>query len=131
MLDISSIYHNPQISPGYYYAKVIDLQTEPMAGYMMPKVLVRLRLHSDHELGDNVILAAVVYPTPNAKFIYMNFLNTFLENHEVEINKIQNRWGCIKVYPAKYGTTEYSAVQWIYQLPPAKRQIAKIVAEEN
>ena len=62
MLDIRSIYYNPQIPTGYYYAKVIDVQTESMEGYVMPKVLVRLKLHSNHGLGD-VILSAIVYPS--------------------------------------------------------------------
>jgi hypothetical protein len=131
MINPCSIYRNPQIPSGYFYAKVIDLQTEPMEGYVMPKVLVKLKLHSDHGLGDNVVLSAIVYPTPKAKFFYMNFLNTFLTNDEVDVEKVKNRWGCIKVYPTKYGQTEYSAVQWIYQLPPVKQQIAKIIADEN
>jgi len=131
MLDIGSIYHNPQIPPGYYYIKVVDLQSEPMDGYTMPKVLVRLKLHSDHGLGDDVVLSAIVYPTPNAKFIYMNFLNTFLQNHETEIEKVMNCWGCIKVYSAQYGEAEYSAVRWVRQIPDVKRIIAKITADEN
>ena len=131
MLDIRSIYYNPQIPTGFYYVKVIDVQTEPMEGYVMPKVLVRLRLHPNHGLGDNVVLSAIIYPTPIAKLFYMNFLNTFLQNHETEIDKILNRWGCIKVYKAKYGESEYSAVQWIFQLPAVKQQIAKIIADES
>lgn len=130
MLDTRSIYRNPQIPQGFYYVKVVEVQVEPMDGYVMPKVLVKMKLHSDHGLGDDVVLSAIVYPTPKAKFFYMNFLNTFLTNDEVDVEKVQNRWGCIKVYPAKYGQTEYSAVQWIYQLGPVKQEIARIYEEE-
>jgi hypothetical protein len=130
MLDTCSIFRNPKIPQGYYYVKVIDLQTAPMKGYNQPIVLVKLKLYPNDNIDKDVVMSAVIYPTEKAKYHYLNFLNTFLRNDEKDLDIVMNRWGCVKIYDAVYEHIEYSAVHWIFQLPQAKQCIAKIEEEE-
>lgn len=77
MIDLSSIYRNPRIPERYYYTKLVTLETEDDESYDRPRIFVKLKLHPQHRLG-NIILSAIIHPTENATYHYVNFLNTFL-----------------------------------------------------
>jgi len=131
MIDLSSIYRNPIIPEGYYYLKVIDIQTEPYQDCVMPRIQVRLQPHPDDGFDKELTLSAIVYPTEKAKYFMLNFLNTFLENDETNVEKVLHRWGCVRVYTAEYGESQYSAIKWIYQTPITRRNIEHIYEEER
>jgi len=43
MIDNSIIYHNPAITPGYYYAELESVSTED-TGFDFPKILAELQI---------------------------------------------------------------------------------------
>ena len=131
MADLSAIYRNPRIPPGYYFAKAIEVNTENIAGYERPLVFVRVQIHPDHKLGDHVVLTNIIHPTEASRFYFINFVNTFIgfETHDLSLSL--NRWGSIEVYDAKYQKTMYSAVKWIYQTREVRSKIADIYRREQ
>jgi hypothetical protein len=131
MIDRSSIYRNPVIDDGYYYMKVIEVQTEPYPNCVMPLIQVRLQPHPEDDFAKDCTFSAIVYPTEKARFHMMNFLNTFLKNDEADIGKVLHRWGCVQIYTAKYGKTQYSAVHWVFQTSITKQNIDRIYEEER
>jgi hypothetical protein len=131
MLNLSSPYHNPQIEAGYYYVKVIDVCTQDAPGCKRPRLLVRVQIHPEHDLGEDVTLAAVIHPSENSQHLYTNFCQTFLTTTEQDVQHALNRWGSVYIYPAQYGNTHYSAIQWVYQPHRVKLAIAEIYRRER
>jgi hypothetical protein len=131
MIDRSSIYRNPIIDDGYYYMQVVEVQTEPYPDCVMPLVQVRLQPHPEDGFDKDFSLSAIVYPTSQARYHMMNFLNTFLKNDEIDVEKVLHRWGCVRVYTAQYGASQYSAIHWIFQTQVTKRNIERIYEEER
>jgi hypothetical protein len=131
MIDRSSIYFNPVIDQGYYYMKVIDIQTEPYPDCVMPLIQVRLQPHPEEGFAKDCTFSAIVYPTSQARYHMMNFLSTFLKNEETDVEKVLHRWGCVQIYTAQYGKSKYSAIHWIYQTSITQRNIERIYEEER
>jgi hypothetical protein len=111
--------------------KVVDVQTEPYQNCVMPLVQVRLQPHPEDGFKKDFTLSAIVYPTEKAKFHMLNFQNTFLKNDETDVEKVLHRWGCVQIYTAQYGKSQYSAVHWIFQTSITKENIARIFEEEQ
>ena len=131
MADLSAIYRNPRIPPGYYFAKVVELDTENIAGYDRPLVFVRVKIDPEHGLGDHVVLANIIHPTEGSKFYYANFVSTFIGFETHDLRLALNRWGSIEVYDAEYQGTKYSAVKWTYQTRQVRSKIEEIYRREQ
>ena len=44
MIDNATVFDNPLIPDGYYYAKVTSIEQEP-TNFEYPKLLIKLKLH--------------------------------------------------------------------------------------
>ncbi|NLX22934.1 MAG: hypothetical protein GXY55_14875 [Phycisphaerae bacterium] len=130
MIDLSCIYRNPTIPAGYYFAKIVQLDAEQIAGYERPRIQVCLLIHPRHEVGDDVYLHAIIHPTEQSVFRWVNFRDTFLGEDEVLLDAV-GRWGRVAVEDAEYQGTQYSSIKWIYQTPLARLQVRRIAREER
>ena len=75
MIDNNNILlNNPLIPPGYYFSKIIDIETEP-SDFIFPKILIKLQLHKKYELENN-IFHSILFPTENSYYHYKNFFET-------------------------------------------------------
>lgn len=130
MIDLSSIYHNPIVPEGYYYVQIVHLETDEVPGCNKPRILVKLEPWWEHDLGEDILFTAIVYPTEAARFYYENFQNTFLKSKEEPVVQALNRWGCVQILNTRFDNTEYSSVKWIRQIPKAKKTIAHILKQD-
>ena len=113
MIDLSSIYRNPRLPQGYYFTKVIDIDTEEV-GLDRLRIEVTLRVGSIHDQQAGTRLSSIIHPTGRAVYYFKNFISTFLVRGNRYFEAV-NRWGCIEVYDAQHGKTRYSAVKYVYQ----------------
>ena len=128
MVDLSCIYHNPLIPAGYYFVKVMHLDTEQVPGYERPRIQVRLWVHPRHEIGDDVYLDTIIHPTDKSIYRWINFRDTFLDQDEILLDAV-GRWGRVAVEDAEYQGTEYSSVKWIRQTELAGLEVRRIVQD--
>ena len=124
----NSLIYNSIISEGFYYAKVIELETEA-SDYIYPKLLIKLKIHKKHNLNDNIFLHSILYPTKKSKDHYKKFVDTFLTHKDKDFRKAINRIGSIWVYHSEFNSTVFSAVKYVYQ--PRKIKIECLYLEQE
>ena len=130
MIDNSLILKNPHISEGYYFSKIITIETEGL-GSIFPKILVKLELHQDYELENN-IFHSILHPTENSYFHYKNFYNTFLLGKSIDkIEEAIGQWGSIEICSSEFQDLKYSVVKFTYQPRTVMIESFKIWREEN
>jgi hypothetical protein len=127
MVNMSSIYSNHRIAPGFYFAKILDISTKDV-GADRPLIWTHLEIGPFYKhLGKHTALSSILHPTDNAAKMYHNFLGTFgLEGEDPDYEKALFRWCSIQVYDARYGTSHYSAVRYCYQPIPVLLKTAEI-----
>ena len=131
MIDNSIVLDNPLIPDGYYYAKLLTVETEP-SDYVYPKILATLGLHQMYNLAPNNVLCAIIHPTANSHFHYKNFHNTFFMGKRIdELRSGINRWGSVKSYRTQFNGVEYSAVRFIYQPLPIMMDCWQLSKDES
>jgi len=131
MIDNNILLKNPLIPEGYYYAKVIEVETE-QSGYNYPKLLVTLTLHPMYGLPPTTCFRAILHPSEKAWFHYKNFFNTYLLGKDVdELDKAVGVWGSVKIYSSGFEDIEYSAVRFCYQPIPIRLESWRITKEEK
>ena len=114
----STIYANPIVEPGYYWAKCVDVVPEH-CGAERPRLWIQLELGPMHEGAAGVRLCTILHPTPAARYFFVNFLNAY-RVHGLNYNEAIGRWASIQVYAAEYGATKYSAIKFTYQSLPLR-----------
>ena len=115
MIDNNILLNNPLIPPRYYYAKVIDIESEP-ADHYFPKLLVTLQLHPMYGLPKDTCFRAILFPTKKSFYHYKNFINTYMLGPVTDgFEKAVGTWGSIEIYSSEFGDIEYSAVRFCYQ----------------
>ena len=120
MIDNSIIYKNPIVEDGFYFMKVVSIIDEP-ANYLFPKLLIKLKPHSQYEMDENIEFASILHPTHASYWHYKNFFNCFMLGEVVfEFEKALEQWGSVKVEQSKFGETVYSAVKFVYQPIPVR-----------
>ena len=131
MIDNNIIFNNPLIQPGYYYAKLIDVETEP-SDYQYPKILATLKLHQMYNLAPNDVFHGIIHPTQHSLFHYKNFRNAFCLGRSIdEIGAGVGQWGSIEIYTSEFNDAEYSAVKFVFQPIPVRMECWRIWREEN
>lgn len=111
----ASIYANPVIPSGLYYAKLIDLYVEENDS---PYIWASLMLSPAYGENAGKILSSILYMTPQSQTLVAKFKLTFritgddtLENYQQSIGL----WGCISIVPCVYQHDEFSCVVYITQ----------------
>lgn len=112
MIDNATVFDNPLIPDGYYYAKVTSIEQEP-ANFQYPKLLITLKLHRMYGINDT--LAAILYPTEKSQFHYKNFIRSFIMyTDHCSFDEIPNVYGSIDICRSRYQDTVYSGVRFVY-----------------
>ena len=115
MIDNNIILKNPLIPSGYYFSKILSIETEG-PGSVFPKLLVKLQLHKQYELGENDIFYSILHPTKNSYYHYKNFYNTFLLGKSIDkIEEAIGMWGSVKICNSEFQDLKYSVVKFTYQ----------------
>ena len=130
LINNNEIYFNPIITPNFYFAKIIQIETEA-SDFYFPKTLIKLSLHHDYGFPDETILSSIIHPTEKAEKHFLKFVHTFLNYDERDVCKAQNRWGSIWVYDAEYNETQYSAVKFVWQPNSVKMKSIEIFQRER
>ena len=132
MISPCSIYLNTRITPGYYYAKVVQIETEDIDGASRPRIGVVLKLGSGYpNHGAGKELASIIYETDKAVFYHENFCNAYFIKGDRDYQMALNRWACVEVFDAEYKEAKYSAVKYIYQRRSARINAVKIEQSER
>ena len=126
----NSLIYNSIIPEGFYYAKIIDLQTEP-SDFIYPKLLIKLQIHKKHNLNENTFLYSILYPTNKSKDHYKKFIHTFLCYKDKDFKKAINRYGSIWVYHSEFNSTVFSSVKFVYQPRKIKIECLYLEREER
>ena len=126
----NSLIYNSIISEGFYYAKVIELETEP-SDFIYPKLLIKLKIHKRHNLNENIFLYSIIHPSKKSKDHYEKFIHTFLCFKDKDFKKAINRIGSIWVYKSEYENTVFSAVKYVYQPRRIKIECLYLEQEER
>lgn len=131
MIDNKSVFDNPIIPMGYYYAQVLRIEAEPVDGFTFPKLHIQLRLHPGYGLPEGALFSAILFPSPKTYFHYKNFYNTFMLGQFTDaLDKAIGHWGCVQIYPSIYAGVEYSAVRFVYQPMPIRMESWRLDREE-
>lgn len=129
MIDLSSIYRNPQIPAGYYFVKLIDINTEEL-GLTRPRIWVKLRIGPMYPPESGQHLHSIIHPTDRAIYFYKTFVSTFIIRGN-RYHEAINHWGCIEVFDAQHGKTKYSAVKYVYQPLNIRLKVDEIEQDER
>ena len=131
MIDNNILLKNPVIRPGYYYAKLLYVETEP-SDYQYPKIHATLGLHQMYQLAPNNVFSAIIHPSQNSLFHYKNFRNTFFPGKGIDdIRAGAGQWGSIEMYTSEFNDAEYSAVKFVFQPIPVRTECWRIWRQEN
>ena len=131
MIDNNILLNNPLIPASYYYAKVIDVESEP-ADHYFPKMLVKLQLHPMYGLHKETCFQAIIFPTDKSFYHYKNFINTYMLGPDIDdLTKAVGTWGSVEVYSSEFGEIEYSTVRFCYQPRWVMMESWKLTKEEK
>jgi len=127
----ASIYANPIIAGGLYYAKLIDLHVEEQDSQYIWASLMLSPVY-----GENAgkILSSILYMTPQSQALVAKFKSTFhisgedtLENYQQSVGL----WGCVSVVPRTYQHEEFSCIVYITQNRQMRQIANKIKKDEE
>ncbi len=131
MIDSNILLNNPLVKEGYYFAKVVSIDSEP-ADYFFPKLLIRLVLHPMYSLSKGSVFCAILNPGDRSFYHYKNFFNTFMLGVPTDdLEKAVGRWGSIEICTAEYGDVGYSIVRFCYQPLPVRMESWRIGRDER
>ena len=112
MIDNATVFNNPTIPDGYYYAKIISIEQEP-ANFKYPKLLIKLKLHRMYGIDDT--LTAILYPTEKSLFHYKNFIRSYIMyTDHCSFDEIPDVYGSIEICRTKYEETMFSSAKFVY-----------------
>ena len=115
MIDNNILLTNPPIPEGYYFSKVVSVESEP-SDYLFPKLLIKLTLHPMYATPDDNEVSAILHPTEKSYYHYKHFFNTYmLGEFTDEVHKAVGRWGSIQITTSAFNDTTYSTVRFVYQ----------------
>lgn len=126
----STIYMNPVVPQGYYFAKVRNVMTERVTGADRPKIWVELELGPMYREHSGRRFCVIIHPSEKAGYIYVNFLNSFRVTG-ARYEEAIGRWASVELCPAKYEKTHYSAVRFCHQLRVIRRQCLRLEEVER
>ena len=129
MIHNSQIF-NSIIPEGFYFAKVIEIETEP-SDFKYPKILIKLKIHKKHNLNKNIFLYSIIHPTKKSKDHYEKFIDTFLCYKDTDFKKAINRIGSIWVYRSEFNDTVFSSVKFVYQPRSVKIECLNLEEKER
>ena len=131
MIDNNILFNNPIIPAGYYFAKIINIETEA-SDYIYPKILVKLELHQKYELKNHNIFYAILHPTSDSYYHYKNFFNTFLLGQDTDnLDEAVGQWGSVEICKSEFSDIKYSAVRFVYQPREVMIESGRIWKEDN
>lgn len=125
----ASIYANPLILNGFYYAKLLDVHVETgEQPYLWASLLAR---SNSHDAAD-VRLSSIIYRSSKSEELLTKFRWTFrIEDDTIDAHLAAlGRWGCVGVVTNTYQQQEYSAVIYIQQ-NLAMRNISRLLANRE
>lgn len=132
MIDNKSVLNNPLIPSGYYYAQVLKIEAEPVAGFTFPKLHIQFQLHPDYGLPEGTLFSSLLFPSPKTYFHYKNFYNTYMLGQFTDaLDKAIGHWGCVQISPSLLAGVEYSAVRFVYQPMPIRMESWRLDREET
>jgi hypothetical protein len=130
MINNNCIYSNPQIPEGYYFVKLIEVETEDL-GFDFPKILAKMKILPNQGINENALFSVIIHPSQKAEYHLKNFRSTFPQwdssNEAPRLGQI----GSVKIYDAEYKGRKYSAVKFVYQSREVKRRIREIYGNRN
>ncbi len=131
MIDNNILLNNPLIPEGYYFAKVIEIESEP-SDYYFPKIMVKLQLHPMYGLSNDTCLRAILIPTEKSYYHYKNFFNTYMPGQDADdLTKAVGKWGSVEIYTSEFGDIEYSAARFCYQPLAIRLDAHRLTKEEK
>lgn len=127
----ASIYANPVIPGGLYYAKLIDLHVEQeQSSY----IWASLMLSPAYGAHAGAMLSSILYVTPQSQALVAKFKSTFrivgadtLENYQESIGL----WGCVSVVPRTYQHDDFSCIVYVTQNRQMRQIADKIKKDED
>lgn len=111
----ASIYANPIIPGGLYYAKLIDLYVEREQS---PYIWASLMLSPAYGEHAGALLSSILYVTPQSQTLVAKFKSTFCITGADTIGNYQQSiglWGCVSVVPRTYLHDDFSCVVYVTQ----------------
>lgn len=115
MIDNSIILTNPIVPEGYYFSKVISVESEA-SDYLFPKLLITVVLHPMYDISEDIKLSAILHPTEKSHYHYKNFFNAFLLGEDSsKLDKAVGRWGSIHIANSCFNGIKHSTVRFPYQ----------------
>ena len=131
MIDNNILFKNPIIPEGYYFAKILNIDTEP-SNYIYPKILLKLQLHQKYELGSNNIFYSIIHPTDDSYYHYKNFFNSFMLRQETDkLEEAIGAWGSVEICNSEFNDTKYSTVKFVYNPREIMIQSFRIWKDDN
>ncbi len=131
MIDNNILFNNPIIKPGYYFAKIKTIESEP-SSYIYPKILAKLQLHERYGLDCNNIFHAILHPTEDSYYHFKNFFNSFMLGQGTDnLDEAIGQWGSIEICNSEFNDLKYSSVRFIYQPREIMVESFKIWREER
>jgi len=111
----ASIYANPLIPGGLYYAKLIDLYVEEKDSSYIWASLMLSPAYGEYA---GKILSSLLYVTPQSQTLVDKFKSTFritgddtLENYQQSVGL----WGCVSIVPRNYQHEDFSCAVYVTQ----------------
>ena len=111
----ASIYSNPVIPTGLYYAQLLDLDLDTSDS---PYLWTCLALGEQYGAYSGTKLHSILYFTPKTEELVAKFKATFRidEAHTLDEHlEALGRWGCVGVYESHYQNDEFLCVSFVRQ----------------
>ena len=111
----ASIYSNPSIPAGLYFAKLLDVHLEESDHPYLWASLLTGPAYGEYS---GMKLSAILYLTPKSQELLNKFRTTFRVSGphcpESYLDAL-GRWGCVSVFPSAHQMTEFSCVSFVNQ----------------
>lgn len=120
----STIYLNPVLPPGFYWLKLVDVESEH-CGAERPRLWLNFEVGPMHEGFARRHLCTIIHPTEKARFYYVNFVNAF-RVVGMDFTGAIGRWASVAVAPAEFNGTTYSTLRFTHQPLPLRNSASQI-----
>ena len=131
MIDYNKQYNSP-IPQGFYYAKLLEMELQKIAGFSRPKILVRLKIIPLDEYGEakNAELYALIHETSKADIVHSAFCKAF----RIQLKDCSDGIGhiaSVEVRDAMYNGQKYSSIYFVEQSPIAKKSTKNLEYQDD
>ena len=131
MIDYKKQYNSP-VPQGFYYAKLLEVELQKVAGASRPKILARLKIIPLEQQGPakHVELYALIHETTKADIVHSAFCKAF----RIQLKDCSDGVGhiaSIGVRDAMYNGQKYSSIYFVEQSPMAKASTKNLEYQDD